>query len=55
MEYFYKSDKDIQEAQAKVEYIKVVIETLQEIVNDLRWRHQTIKNAIAWRQFMSGG
>ena len=55
MDYYYDSDPNIQEAQAKMDYLKSVVETLEEIINTLRWRHSTIKNMIDWRRFESGG
>lgn len=55
MDYYYDSDPHIQEAQAKMDYLKSVVETLEEIINTLRWRHSTIKNMIDWRRFESGG
>ena len=54
MDYYYDSDPHIQEAQAKIEYIKTIIETLKEIMDNIKWRHQSIKNAIDWRKFTSG-
>jgi len=54
MDFYYDSDKDIIEANAKIEYIKTVIDTLEEIISTLRWRHQSIKNMIEWRRFESG-
>ena len=55
MDYYYNSDPHIQEAQAKIDYLKTLIETLEEIINTIRWRHSTIKNMIDWRRFESGG
>ena len=55
MDYYYDSDPHIQEAQAKIDYLKTLIETLEEIINTIRWRHSTIKNMIDWRRFESGG
>ena len=43
-----------QEAQAKIELLKVQVETLKEIMESIKWRHQTIKNMIEWRKFTSG-
>ena len=54
MNYYYDSDIDIQKAQAALEYDKVLIETLEEIMNTIRWRHQNIGNIIKWRAFESG-
>lgn len=55
MDYYYDSDKEIQESEMKIQYIKTMIDTLNEIVNNLNWRHQTIGNMIKWRQFEAGG
>ena len=54
MNYYYDADIDIQKAQAALEYDKVLIETLEEIMNTIRWRHQNIGNIIKWRAFESG-
>ena len=54
MDYYYNSDPDIQKAEAKIDYIKTILETLREIMDNIRWRHQTIKNTIEWRKFTSG-
>ena len=51
---FFGADKDIQQAIEKMEYCKIVVEYLQDIVSQLTWRHQTIKNIIEWRKFMAG-
>lgn len=55
MDYYYNSDKEIQESELRIQYLKEMIDTLKEIVDTLRWRHQTIGNMIKWRQFEAGG
>lgn len=55
MNYYYNSDLDLQEAEEKVAYYENIIETLDEIINNLKWRHSTIKNMIDWRRFEAGG
>ena len=55
MDYYYDSDKEIQESELKVQYLKTLIDTLNEIVDTLRWRHQTIGNMIKWKVFEAGG
>lgn len=55
MEYYYDSDADIQKSEEKIQYWKTVIDTLTEIVDSLKWRHQTIGNIIRWKQFEAGG
>lgn len=54
MDYYYNSDIEIQRSEEKIQYYKTMIDTLKEIVETLRWRHQTIGNIIKWRQFESG-
>jgi len=54
MDHYYESDPEIQASEAKIQYLKTVIDTLSEIVNNLNWRHQTISNMIKWKQFEAG-
>ena len=54
MDYFYEADPQIQALQSQIEYWKIVIDTLSEIVSNITWRHQNIGNMIKWRQFTSG-
>jgi hypothetical protein len=54
MDYYYDSDPEIQRSEEKIQYHKTTIETLTEIINNINWRHQTIKNMIEWRKFQSG-
>ena len=55
MDHYYDADTDIQQSEEKITYYKTVISTLDEIINNIRWRHSTIKNMIDWRRFESGG
>jgi len=55
MDYYYDSDPEIQKSEEKIVYHKTLIETLSNIVDTLKWRHQTIKNMIDWRKFEAGG
>ena len=54
MHHFFNADKDLQDMSAKVEYLKVTIDFLRECLQNITWRHQTIKNTIDWRKFMAG-
>lgn len=54
MEYYYEADIDIQKSEDKIQYIKTCIETVHEIIENVKWRHQTIGNMIKWRQFEAG-
>ena len=53
-ENYYNTDLDIQQSEEKIVYLKTMIETLTEIVDNLKWRHQTVGNIIRWRQFQAG-
>ena len=54
MDYYYDSDPEIQKSEEKIQYLKTVTETLTEIIDNLKWRHQTISNIIRWKQFEAG-
>ena len=54
MEHYYDSDPEIQKSEELIEYWKTVVTTLTEIVDTIKWRHQTIGNIIKWKQFESG-
>ena len=54
MDYYYNSDLEIQKSEEKIQYYKILIEVLTEIIDNLKWRHQTIRNIISWKQFESG-
>jgi hypothetical protein len=53
-EYYYETDKDIQESEAKIVYLSTIVETLKEIMDNIKWRHSTIKNMIDWKKFEAG-
>ena len=55
MDYYYDSDPEIQKSEEKIIYHKTLIESLSNIVDTFKWRHQTIKNMIDWRKFEAGG
>ena len=38
----------------KIEYLKVTVDFLKECMQNITWRHQTIRNTIDWRKFMAG-
>lgn len=54
MEHYYDADLDIQKSEEKIIYWKTIVETLEEIVNNLNWKHQTIGNMIKWKMFEAG-
>lgn len=54
MDYYYKSDSDLARLQAQIDYQKTLIDTLIDIMDNIKWRHQNIRNIIDWKRFVSG-
>jgi hypothetical protein len=54
MELYYNADKDIIRIKDRIQYSRVLIDTLEEIMNNIRWRHSHIKNILDFRKFTSG-
>lgn len=54
MDYYYNADEDIQKSEMRILLQKQKIDILKEIIDNLKWRHQTIKNAIEWKKFEAG-
>jgi len=54
MQIFFNADKDLQKLNAQTEYQQIQIDFLKRCMENITWRHQTIKNTIEWRKFMAG-
>ena len=54
MDKYYDADPIIQEHQIKIHYTQEMVDALKEIMDNIKWRHQSIKNAIEWHKFVSG-
>ena len=54
LDKWYDADEVIQDHQKKMAYQEQVVSVLKEILENIKWRHQTIKNMIEWRKFTSG-
>lgn len=54
MDIYYDTDADVAKCKMVIEYQQVIVETLKDILDNIRWRHTTIKNIITWRQFTAG-
>ena len=54
MGVFFDADLDLQKIRAQIEYLTEVIDFLKRCMDNITWRHQTIKNTIEWRKFMAG-
>lgn len=55
LDRFFDSDPDIQKSINQIDYYKQLVETIKEMVDNIKWRHATIKNMLEWRRFESGG
>ena len=54
MEMFYSTDPDIFKIKSSIEYQKSIVETLEEIMSNIRWRHQHVRNVLEFKKFTSG-
>lgn len=54
MSQFVEADPELQQSEARIELLKVTIDTLKEILENLKWRHQTIRNILEWKKFEAG-
>jgi DNA-directed RNA polymerase specialized sigma54-like protein len=54
MAHYVESDPELVESEAKISYLQTCIDTLKEILENLKWRHQTIRNVIEWKKFSAG-
>jgi len=54
MDKWYDADPIIQEHQLKIAMQEEIVNVLKEIMDNIKWRHQNIKNMIEWRKFTSG-
>jgi hypothetical protein len=52
--YYFDSDKELQKQQTKIKYYETVMETIIDILDNIKWRHQNIRNIIDWRKFNAG-
>lgn len=52
---YYAADPDLQKATKELEYRKNVCDAIKEILDSLKWRHQTIRNMIEYLKFEAGG
>lgn len=50
-----QAQPEIQSIRLRLDELKQCEEALLEIINNLNWRHQSIRNAIDWMRFTSGG
>ena len=48
------TDPEVVAIEQRIEYINILLEGLNHILEQIKWRNQSIKNAIDWARFTSG-
>jgi hypothetical protein len=54
MAYYVDSDPELVASEARIQLLTVIIDTLKEILDNLKWRHSTIKNMIDYKKYEAG-
>jgi hypothetical protein len=54
MDEFLTGDNDLNKVSIKIEYIKCLIEALESILQQIKGRDWSIRNAIEFKKFISG-
>jgi len=54
MDMYYSTDEDLVKIKAQIDYQKTIIDTLEEIMGNIRWRHTHVKNILDFKKFTSG-
>lgn len=54
MDMYYSTDEDMVRIKAQIDYQKTIIDTLEEIMGNIRWRSSHIKNILDFKKFTSG-
>lgn len=54
MDMFYETDPDISKLKMQMDYQTAVVDALKEIMDNIKWRHSTIKTILDAQKFMAG-
>jgi len=54
MDEFLQGDKDLIAVNQRIEYLNVMLYTLESIMSQIKARDWQLKNHISWKQFLSG-
>lgn len=55
IERYLEADQDLIDMNYKIDYIKIKIDFLESIIDNLNRRSFSIKNSIDWNRFINGG
>ena len=53
MDEFLQGDQDLIAVNQRIEYLNIMLYTLESILNQIKARDWQLKNAISWKQFLS--
>ena len=54
MEEFLNGDSDLNKIDLKIQYIKIMVEALESILNQIKARDWQIRNAVEFKKFLAG-
>lgn len=54
MDEFLTGDDDLNKIKMRIDYIEIMIYTLESIMGQIKSREWQIKNGITWKQFLAG-
>ena len=54
IEKHVNTDHEVVKLEEKIEYMNILIEGVNHILENVKWRNQNIKSAIDWSRFQSG-
>ena len=54
MDLYYNTDSELVKIKSSIEYQKSIIDTLEEIMSNIKWRHQHVRNVLEFKKFTSG-
>jgi hypothetical protein len=54
LNYYINADADVQKIMARIAYAEEKVEVVKEIMGNIRFKGNHIKNIIEWRKFQSG-
>lgn len=54
MDEFLNGDADLIKSKLKIDYLSSIVEFLESVMNQIKSRDWTIRNALEWKKFISG-
>jgi hypothetical protein len=54
LQMYIEEDNEMKDLSMRIEYLKTIYDCLNEIIQNIRWRHTNIANAINFKKFQAG-